>query len=274
MKEKAKVSILVLDFMRPVESELCLQSLKQNLKFKAPIIYLSNGGDQDYVWDFYKNGLIDKLILNKENTGLGFGTTDLFKICDTEYAIYVQCDQFLGREYTEEELIALVRQKNQKAFSYLYDNYSKAMYGVIYNIVQNENDAEDILQTAFLKIWNNFSAYKEEKGRLFTWMLNLVRNTTIDFTRTTASKISSKIQAIDHNVYEINKHHQQKANYDHIGLKAAVNNLDEEHQAIIELAYYEGYTQEEIAAKLNMPLGTVKTKVRQAIIHLRNKIVQ
>lgn len=177
-------------------------------------------------------------------------------------------------KHTEEELIALLRQKDQKAFSYLYDNYSKAMYGIICNIVRNEEDAEDILQAAFLKIWNNFTAYKEEKGRLFTWMLNLVRNAAIDFTRTSASKMGSKIQSLDGNVYEINQHHQQKASYDHIGLKAAVNDLGEEHQAIIELAYYEGYTQEEIAAKLNMPLGTVKTKVRQAIIKLRQKIVQ
>ncbi len=177
-------------------------------------------------------------------------------------------------KYSEEELIALLRQKNQKAFSYLYDNYSRAMYGVIFNIVKNDNDAEDILQNAFLKIWNNFEAYKEEKGRLFTWMLNLVRNTAIDFTRTTAAKVGAKIQTIDHNVYEVNKQHQQKASYDHIGLRAAVNDLEEEHQAIIELAYYQGYTQEEIAAKLNMPLGTVKTRVRQAITYLRNKIVQ
>lgn len=90
--------------MRPKESQLCLSSLIENTKFECPIIYLSNGGQQDYVWDFYKQGVIDQLILNKKNEGLGFGTTDLFNICKTEYAIYVQNDQFLGREYTEEEL--------------------------------------------------------------------------------------------------------------------------------------------------------------------------
>lgn len=99
-----KVSYLVLDFNRQAESHLCLSSLRENTKFECPIIYLSNGGHQDYVWEFYKQGLIDKLILNKENMGLGFGTTDLFKNCNSEWAIYVQNDQFLGREYTEEEL--------------------------------------------------------------------------------------------------------------------------------------------------------------------------
>ena len=175
-------------------------------------------------------------------------------------------------KYTEEELIALIRQKDQKAFSYLYDNYSKALYGVIFTILQNEADAQDVLQGAFLKIWNNFESYKEEKGRLFTWMLNIVRNSAIDFTRTTASKVSSKIQDLDTNVYEINRKHQQQVSYDHIGLKAAVSKLDDDHQMIIDLAYYQGYTQEEISRKLNMPLGTVKTKVRQALMHLRTKM--
>lgn len=101
---KNKISYLVLDYMRPVESELCLRSLRENTKFDCPIIYLSNGGRQDYVFKFYEEGLIDKLILNKENEGLGYGTTDLFKICKSKYAIYVQNDQYLGREYTEEEL--------------------------------------------------------------------------------------------------------------------------------------------------------------------------
>jgi len=105
MKEvETEVSYLVLGYMRPVESKLCLLSLREYTKFECPVIYLSNGGMQDYAWDFYKEGLIDKLILNKENEGLGFGTTDLFKICKSDYAIYVQCDQFLGREFTQEEL--------------------------------------------------------------------------------------------------------------------------------------------------------------------------
>jgi RNA polymerase sigma-70 factor, ECF subfamily len=176
-------------------------------------------------------------------------------------------------KYTEEELIAAIRQKDQKAFSYLYDNYSKALYGIIYNILQKEEDAQDVLQGAFLKIWNNFAAYSEAKGRLFTWMLNIVRNAAIDFTRTAAAKSSSKIQSIESNVYEVNRQHQQEISYDHIGLRAAVDGLGEDHQAIIDLAYYQGYTQEEIAHKLGMPLGTVKTKVRQAIMKLRDKIV-
>lgn len=93
--------------MRPNESKLCLESIKQYSRFPYQIIYLSNGGgieNQEYVLDYYKKGLIDKLILNKNNNGLGYGTTDLFRFCDTKLAIYVQTDQYLRRTFAADEL--------------------------------------------------------------------------------------------------------------------------------------------------------------------------
>ncbi|MES2138476.1 MAG: sigma-70 family RNA polymerase sigma factor [Bacteroidota bacterium] len=175
-------------------------------------------------------------------------------------------------KYTEEELITLIKGGNQNAFSYLYDNYSKALFGVIYNIVGNDAEAEDILQNVFLKIWRNFYSYKEEKGRLFTWMLNIARNSAIDYTRSRQNKMNLKNYSSDNLVNEINKVHSNNVSYDHIGLKKVLTELKEDHQTIIDLAYYKGYTQVEIAQKLNLPFGTVKTKVRQAIITLRKKI--
>lgn len=172
-------------------------------------------------------------------------------------------------KYSEEELIRLVKQGDQTAFAYLYDNYSRALYGIIHNIVTVEEEAEDILQNVFVKIWNSFSTYNSDKGRLFTWMLNVARNTAIDHTRSKQNKIDSKNLRGDTVVYEINRQHRQNVNYDHIGLNAMIGALKEEHRMLIDLAYYEGYTQEEIAKKLDMPLGTVKTKVRQAIGKLR-----
>jgi RNA polymerase sigma-70 factor (ECF subfamily) len=174
--------------------------------------------------------------------------------------------------YTEDELILLIQQGDQKAFAYLYDNYSRALFGVILRIVPSEPEAEDILQIAFLKIWNNFSAYSKEKGRMYTWMLNIVRNTAIDHTRSKENKANLKNTRGENTVKMINKEHQVHVNYDGIGLKNVLAELKEEHQAIINLVYYEGYTQEEIAEKLSMPLGTVKTKIRKALITLRSII--
>ncbi|MBL7933556.1 MAG: sigma-70 family RNA polymerase sigma factor [Bacteroidia bacterium] len=172
--------------------------------------------------------------------------------------------------YSQEELIALIKKRDQKAFTYLYDNYSKALFGVINTIVSNVEESEDALQKTFLKIWNNFSTYDENKGRLYTWMLNIARNMAIDTTRSKHGKAKSKIQSASDNVYKYeNSVKEENKNLENIGLKGIVNNLQEDQRTIIDLAYYEGYTHEEISKKLEMPLGTVKTKVRQAILKLR-----
>ena len=86
-------------------------------------------------------------------------------------------------KYSEEELVNLVLQKDQQAFSYLYDNYAGALNTVIFKMVENKELTEDVLQEAFVKIWNNFENYDKSKGRLFTWMLNITRNLTIDTLR-------------------------------------------------------------------------------------------
>lgn len=101
-----KVTVAVLDYNRPQESELCLTSLRQNCAFDNSIVFLSNGGRQDYVWDFYNSGLIDKLILRKDNSGCGLGTRELFTDfdLDSQYVLYCQCDQFLNRRIEQSEV--------------------------------------------------------------------------------------------------------------------------------------------------------------------------
>ncbi len=171
--------------------------------------------------------------------------------------------------YTNDELVSEIRNKNQKAFAYLYDNYSKALFGVIDNIINNTEVSEDVLQNAFVKIWNNFNSYDESKGRLYTWMLNVCRNLAIDTKRSKHEQIKTKIQEPTENVYYNNKLYIEDKTHEAIGIKEIVQELKNDHQELIELAYYQGYTQQEIAEKLNLPLGTVKTKIRQAILHLR-----
>jgi RNA polymerase sigma-70 factor (ECF subfamily) len=87
------------------------------------------------------------------------------------------------KKYSEDELIRLLKIKEPSAFSYLYDNYSGALFGIIYKMLDDRQLAEDVLQEAFVKIWNSFSNYDSLKGRLFTWMLNIARNLTIDTIR-------------------------------------------------------------------------------------------
>lgn len=171
--------------------------------------------------------------------------------------------------YHQDELIILIRERNQKAFAYLYDNYSKALFGVINSIVNNQEESEDVLQNTFIKIWNNFDSYDASKGRLYTWMLNIGRNMAIDSTRSKHEKVKNKIQEPTDAVYHKHNLFVEDNRHESIGLKVMVDGLKDDQREIIDLAYYQGYTQDEISKKLNLPLGTVKTKVRQALLSLR-----
>lgn len=113
-KTKDKVSYLVLDFNRPEEGENLLLSLKKFANHSKEIVYLCNGGESDYAFEFYKRGLIDVLILKKDGDGGGFGQTDLWRFCKTSYAFFVQVDHVLTQEITEE---------NIQWFIKLLDNY-------------------------------------------------------------------------------------------------------------------------------------------------------
>lgn len=166
-------------------------------------------------------------------------------------------------------MVTLVRDRNTDAFSSLYDNYSAALYGVILKIVSVEEQAQDILQDAFVKIWKNFSSYDSAKGKLFTWMLNIARNTAIDAMRSKQGKMEGKIQSIDNSVYEVNTQTKVVTGVDHIGLKDVIKKLRSEYVVLIDMVYFKGYTQEEISQELNIPLGTVKTRIRTALNQLR-----
>lgn len=151
----------------------------------------------------------------------------------------------------------------------LYDNYSNALYGIILKIVRSEEVAEDVLQDAFVKIWKNVTSYDASKGTLFTWILNVARNTAIDRIRSQDYKNTAKIQSIDNHVGIASGQSNHQIHVDHIGLEKIVAGLKPEHQIIIEYIYFKGFTQAEVAETLDIPLGTVKTRVKSAINHLR-----
>ncbi len=175
-----------------------------------------------------------------------------------------------NKKYSEEELVNLLKQNDKAAFSYLYDHYSGALFGIILKIIsQDEETSEDVLQEVFIKVWKKITTYDPLKGTLFTWMLNIARNTAIDKVRTLKNV---SIQSIDNNVHSVDKIHQHKSVEDKIGIKEIVNKLKPEYKTIIDLAYFGGYTQEEIAEELKLPLGTVKTRARAALIELRKVI--
>lgn len=175
-------------------------------------------------------------------------------------------------KYSQEKLIEQISKGDQKAFAYLYDNYSKALFGVIYKIVTSQEDAEDVLQQAFVKIWNNFGTYNESKGRLYTWMLTISRNLALDLLRSKNEKNKNKIQSLDNFVYALKSNNTLDSENDYIGLNKILAVLNTEEQELINLAYFEGFTQDEMSKHLEMPLGSVKTKMRNALQKLRASV--
>ena len=167
-------------------------------------------------------------------------------------------------KYSEEELIALLKESNAESFSYLYDNYSGALFGAILKVISDQTLAEDILQEVFVKIWNNIQSYDSSKGRLFTWMINIARNK--------GYKKQSLIQNSEYSVYESGAQSEIRESFDAIGIRKQVNLLKEDHQQLIDMAYFNGFTQKEISDQLSIPIGTVKSRMRAAVIELK-KIV-
>ena len=177
------------------------------------------------------------------------------------------------QKYTENELVLLLQSKDQKAFAYLYDNYAPALNGIIFRLVEDKALSEDILQEAFVKIWNNFSSYDNTKGRLFTWMMNLTRNLTIDTLRSKGYKKQAKISGDEKSVDNLQDASSTIDKFDSMGIRKQLANLKPDQRIVIDLAYFNGLTQDEIAKEIGIPLGTVKTRMRTAILELR-KLLQ
>jgi RNA polymerase sigma factor (sigma-70 family) len=176
-----------------------------------------------------------------------------------------------GTKYNEEQLVALLNEQNGDAFSYLYDHYSGALFTIINQIVPDKDTAGDVLQEVFINIWKKISTYDPKKGRLFTWMLNIARNAAIDKIRSKGYRDAQKHQPI---VESENSRMPMSSNpsVSDVGLMKVLTKLNEESRKLIDLSYFQGFTHEEIAKMLGIPLGTVKTRIRTAIIQLRSMI--
>ena len=173
---------------------------------------------------------------------------------------------------TEGNLIAALRAKDKEALSYLYDKYGAALYGAALRIIQDEEITQEVVQDVFLKIWDKIALYDENKGRLFTWMLNLTRNAAIDKVRSKEIKRSAKTDGIESSVYTIDLQNSTEIPVDGIGLKALISELDPDQQFVLQKVYFEGFSHSELSEEYDIPLGTVKSRLRSALKHLRRKV--
>ena len=171
---------------------------------------------------------------------------------------------------TQEEVLTLISKKDDRAYSYLYDMYSKSLFSVIKNLINDREEAEDVLQEVFIKIWKNIDSYNESKGRFYTWAVNIARNSTIDKLRSKNFNNSKKNLSSDNFVHLLDDSNKLTNKIDSIGIEEFVKKLKPKCIQIIDLLFFKGYTQQEASDELEIPLGTVKTQNRNCINDLRN----
>ncbi len=166
----------------------------------------------------------------------------------------------------QKDIAALLKRQDTLVIAQLYDAYGAALYGYVVRILHCSVLAEQVIQDTFLKVWQHGASYDPSKGRLFTWLLNIARNTAIDTTRNSHFHNSKKTDHIDTLVCFSGGH---CLNPDTVGLKEVVKKMDDKHKVLIDLIYFNQYTHQEAAEALGLPLGTVKTRVRTAILELK-----
>lgn len=175
--------------------------------------------------------------------------------------------------YSEEALVQGLRLHDNSAYTYLYMHYRGSLYNIILQLIPDKETANDVLQEVFTTVWQQIEKYDNKKGRLFTWMVRVTRNAAINKLRSKVYKSQAKNESLDKYVVAIENNHPETTSINRIGLRKQVHQLREEYKNVIELSFYNGFTQDEIAKALNIPLGTVKTRLRNALIELRKQFV-
>ncbi len=180
-----------------------------------------------------------------------------------------------GRQYlllADEDLISLVAQGDAEAFAVLYDRHSRAAYSLAYRMMGERQAAEDLAQDAFLKLWRSATSYRAERASVRTWLLSIVHNRGIDQLRSLASRrrTQEKIEASAPKSQPSEAFAQSWRNSQREQVREALSTLPEEQLKILELAYFSGYTHVEIAELLDVPLGTVKSRMRLGLKKMRD----
>jgi RNA polymerase sigma-70 factor (ECF subfamily) len=170
----------------------------------------------------------------------------------------------------EQTIVNLLEKGDKAAINLLYENYADSLYGVILKVTINEEIAQDALQETFVKVWKNAKKYDSKKAKLFTWLYRIARNTAIDKLRSFNNRFEKEVQIDKSNVYILPT---ATLNQDVIDLKEHVARLDEKYQIILKALFFEGMTQQEASDELDIPLGTVKSRLKIGLRELKKLYV-
>lgn len=166
----------------------------------------------------------------------------------------------------EQQIVQLLEKSDKRAISLLYENYSDSLYGVILKVTLNEEIAQDALQETFVKVWKNAKKYDSKKAKLFTWLYRIAKNTAIDKLRSFNKRFEKEVQIDKSDVYILPT---ANLNQDVLDLKEHVARLDKKYQIVLKALFFEGMTQQEASDELDIPLGTIKSRLKIGLRELK-----
>ncbi len=166
----------------------------------------------------------------------------------------------------------LVEAADAEAFAALYDRHGRAAFSLAYRMMGERQEAEDVVQEAFIKVWRSAGSYRVGRGSVRTWILSIVHNRGIDQLRSHASRrrTQDKVEASAPKSEPSEAFSETWRNSQRDQVREALNTLPQEQLKILELAYFSGYTHVEIAEQLDLPLGTVKGRMRLGLRKIRD----
>ncbi|GMQ78761.1 MAG: sigma-70 family RNA polymerase sigma factor [Anaerolineae bacterium] len=183
------------------------------------------------------------------------------------------------QQLDDEELLDLITQKNEVALSELYDRYSRLVFSVAFGVVGDRGSAEEITLDIFIQIWEKAHTYRVERAKVYTWLTRMTRNRSIDILR------RENVRPLKHSLVWAEVANEPAADDDapetvaHLAIQKvrvqkAMADLSDDQKDVLALAFFRGYTHSEIARELNLPLGTVKGRIRSGMQKLRALLVE
>jgi len=167
---------------------------------------------------------------------------------------------------TEQDIITLLQNGDKKAISLLYEHYSGALLSVIKKVIKDNDVAHDVLQESFIKVWKKGKTYDPSKAKLFTWLYRIFYNSAIDKVRALKNKTTKEVQIEDFNVYKLTTN---SLNQDTLDIKKHLSSLELKYQVVLNALFFEGMTQQEACEALNIPLGTIKSRLKIGLRELK-----
>lgn len=182
-----------------------------------------------------------------------------------------------GTDIDTATLVWMIKSKDERGFHILYDKYCGTLYGILLKLVRRNDVADDLLQDVFVKIWKHIDSFDPARATLFTWMLKITRNQAIDYLR--SSRHRDELLHVDNNLFCLHRDYADAnaSNNCNAELKDIQNKalqLDAKYAEVIDMIFFYGYTHQQTARILKLPLGTVKTRARKGLVMLKQIYLQ